>query len=205
MKPDFSQYESLFGRNIDYVREPQPEVLPAIRVLRIPAVKVSWLRRFSTPVHDRTVYVTQGMSQRSMNIPAEDAQRYPARIELITYSLGVYVGAQDGQDLVSAHLQALAAMPFQNDMFFGPLQTASVQEPICPGTDMNAFFFAVPDGIDMGKLCSCTAAAELVVSVMPITSAEHSFAVKNGSLALLELFEKKKVPNLFDVKRASAA
>ena len=205
MQSDFAKHESLFGRKIDYIRAPLPGVLPAISVLRLPAVEVSWVRRFSTPVHDRTVYITNGMSTMGMKVPAEEAQRYPQRIELIAYSPDVYIGAENGQDLVSVHLQALAVMPFQNGLFFGPLQTASVEEPICPGTDMIAFFFAVPDRIDMVKLCACTPAAQLIVSVMPITSAEHDYAVTNGASALLELFQKKNIPNMFDVRRTSAA
>ena len=204
MNDRFSKYESFFGRGVDYVRGPQPNTHPAVSVCRIPPAKVSFFRRFSTPVYDRTVYITHGMSVEPMHIPPDQTHIYPARIELISYCMGAYVGAQDGQDLVSAQLVGLAAMAFGHDMFFGPMHTAAPEEPMCPGTSMNAFFFAVPDGVDMKKLCSCTPAAELVVSVMPITSAERAYAVSNGPESLLQVFEEKKVPNFFDVNRPSA-
>jgi hypothetical protein len=55
----------------------------------------------------------------------------------------------------------------------------------------------------MSRLCSCAPAAQLVVSVMPITTAERNFAIKNGSEKLLALFERHRVPNLFDPFRRS--
>lgn len=204
MDDRFSKYESFFGRRVDYMREPQANVHPPVSVCRIPPAEVSFFRRFSTPVFDRTVYITYGMSAEPMHIPADKTHIYPARIELISYCMGGYLGAKDGQDLVSAQLVGLAAMAFGHEMFFGPMQTASLEEPMCPGTSMTAFFFAVPDGVDMKKLCSCTPAAELVVSVMPITSTERAYAVSNGIDSLLQVFEEKNVPNFFDVYRPSA-
>lgn len=63
---------------------------------------------------------------------------------------------------------------------------------------MSAFFFAVPDGVEMSRLCSCTLAAQLVVSVMPITSSERAYAVASGLEQFIELLEQRRVPNLFD-------
>jgi hypothetical protein len=133
-----------------------------------------------------------------MRIPSEEVSVYPARIELIAYCAGAYVGAYDGQDMVSAYLQALAQIPFNTDMFFGPLHTTAFEEPICPESEMRAFFFAVPDGVEMSRLCSCTPASQLVVSVMPITSSERAYAVEQGPDRLVELFAKHRVPNFFD-------
>ena len=63
---------------------------------------------------------------------------------------------------------------------------------------MSGFFFAVPTGVDMQRLCSCTPQAELVVSVVPISSSELDYKVKHGGFSLMELFEKKQVPVTFD-------
>jgi len=133
-----------------------------------------------------------------MRVPPEEARIYPASIELIACCKAAFVGANDGTDMVSLCLQALAAMPFQTDMFLGPMHTAALEEPIVPGSEMSAFFFALPDAIEMSRLCSCTPAAQLVVSVMPITSSERAYAVAHGPEKFIELLEQHSVPNLFD-------
>jgi hypothetical protein len=139
-----------------------------------------------------------------MQIPANEASIYPARVELIAYCSGAYVGAHDGQDMVSGYLQVLAQMPFDAEIFFGPMQTAALEERICPDSEMRAFFFALPDGVRMAPLCACTPAAQLVLSVMPITPSELDFAVNRGPDQLVELFSQKNVPNFFDPFRKSA-
>ena len=205
MDKRLSKYAAFFGRSRDFVREPQVGVTPAVSVARFPSLAAGFVRRVFTPVHDRCVYITHGMSEAQMHVPAQAASVYPSRIELIAYCPGAYIGAHDGQDIVSALLQWLAAMPFETGSFFAPLQTASLEQAICPGTEMSAFFFAVPDGLEMSRLCSCTPGAQLVVSVMPITASERAFAVQNGSARLIELFEKHHIPNLFDMSRKAVA
>jgi hypothetical protein len=141
------------------------------------------------------------MSSAEMRVPPQEASMYPSRIELIACCAGAYIGAFDGQDMVSLCLQKLASMPFQRDVFFGPLHLASLKEPIGQGTEMSAFLFAWPVGVAMRRLCSCTAAARLVVSVMPITASERDYALQHGPGRLIELFEKRRVPNVFDLTR----
>jgi Suppressor of fused protein (SUFU) len=140
-----------------------------------------------------------------MRIPPEEAALYPARIELIAYCEGAIVGAHDGQDMVSACLQSLAAMPFETEMFLGPLHTATLPEAISPNSDMSAFLFAVPDSVDMPRLCSCTPNAQLVVSVMPISLSERTYAVQHGPGRLIDLFAKNDIPNFFDPFRKAVA
>lgn len=203
MNAPFSKYEAYFGRSADFILEPREGTTPAVSVGRFPAVSTGFLRRFVTPVHDRVVYVTYGMSCNPMRVPDAEKQIYPSAIELIAFCKGPYVGEHDGTDMVATHLQALAGLPFQMDMFFGPMHTAALEERLSPNSEMSAFFFALPDGINMSRLCSCTPAAQLAVSVMPITIAERSFAVANGTERLVALFEQNNVPNLFDPFRRS--
>ncbi len=203
MDAQFSKYEAYFGRRADFTLEAQANVTPAVSVGRFPAVSTGFLRRFVTPLHDRVVYVTYGMSSKTMRVPEAEKLMYPSEIELIASCKGVYLGERGGTDMVSIYLQALAALPFETDTFLGPMQTAALEETVSPNSNMSAFFFAVPDGISMSRLCSCTPAAKLVVSVMPITTKERSFAVANGSEKLIELFEEKNVPNFFDLFRSS--
>jgi hypothetical protein len=197
------KYEAFFGRPADFVLEARSEDTPAISVARFPLVHAGFFRRFRTPVHDRFVYITHGMSSQPMKVPPDQAKIYPAFIELIAYSEGVYAGAHDGTDLVTLCLQALATMPFHNDMFLGPMHTAALEEPIAQGSEMSAFFFAVPEGVEMSRLCSCTPAAQLVVSVIPITTSERAYAVANGPERFLGLLGEHRVPNLFNPFRHS--
>ena len=150
------------------------------------------------PLHDKYVYITHGMSNIEMNIPENEKRVYPARIELIACCAGVYVGGVDGEDMVSATLRLLSLLPFATGIFFGPTHTASLDEPLCPGSKMSSFLFALPEGVDMSRLCSCTPRAKLVVSVMPIAESERSYMVDHGPTALIELFERHQVPNMFD-------
>lgn len=201
----FSKYQAFFGRPADFILESRAGAVPAISVGRFPAVSAGFLRRLVTPVHDRFVYITYGMSSAPMRVPPDQTHIYPSRIELIAYCARPYVGANDGTDMVALHLQALATMPFQTDMFFGPMHTAAIEEPMCPNSIMSAFFFALPDGVRMSRLCSCTPAAQLVVSVMPITSSERAYAVGNGSDRLVDLLDGAGVPNFFDPFRQAVA
>lgn len=203
MNSCFTKYAGYFGRDADFTLEARPDATPAVSVGRFPAVSTGFLRRFVTPVHDRVVYVTYGMSCKPMRVPEAEKHMYPSTIELIASCKGPYVGERDGTDMVATHLQALAALPFEMDIFFGPMHTAALEERLSPNSEMSAFLFALPDGMNMSRLCSCTPAAQLVVSVMPITTAERSFAVANGTEKLVELFEQNRVPNLFDPFRRS--
>jgi len=203
MNSQFSKYAAYFGRDADFTLEARADATPAISVGRFPAVSKGLLCRFLTPVPDRAVYATYGMSSKPMPVPASEKHIYPSAIELIASCKDRYVGERDGTDMVATHLQALAALPFEMDIFFGPMHTAALEERLSRNSEMSAFFFALPDGMKMSRLCSCTPAAQLVLSVMPITTAERSFAVANGAEKLLELFEQNRVPNLLDPFRPS--
>src|SRR5262249_5168901 len=40
-------------------------------------------------------------------------------------------------------LQPLAALPFEMDIFFGPMHTATLEERLSRNSEMSAFFFAL--------------------------------------------------------------
>jgi hypothetical protein len=138
-----------------------------------------------------------------MRVSSERGDRHAERIELLTYSKNPLVGAQDGQDMISAVLQVLATIPFAADIFFAPGFTAQFDEPFCSNSEMRAFLFTEPAGVEMSRLCSCTPGAQLVLSATPITVSEREYAVKYGPRGLIESFQKHGVPNLFDPFRKS--
>lgn len=194
-----AKYEAFFGRPADFVLDPISDAVPPIRVARFPAVSAGFFRRIFTPVHDRFVYITDGMSSTPMHVSENQVDIYPSRIELIAFCEGAYMVRDT--DVVSLSLRALAHIPFNEDMFFGPTHTAALPEPLGKDSEMNAFFFALPDGVEMKRLCSCTVGAQLVLSALPISASERDFAVRNGPAAFIQLLEQHRVPNLFDPYR----
>jgi len=167
-------------------------------VYRFPPTKAGFFKRIFTPLASDCVFITEGMSSYDMPVPRAERRVYPSRIELFACTTGAIGASSDGRDVVTAILQALAVVPFQQGIFFGPLQTCDLGERICTNSEMTGFLFAVPGGIEMGRLCSCTPSAELVVSVIPITASEIRYAKEKGSEQLIAQFEKAGVPPIFD-------
>jgi hypothetical protein len=132
MNGKFTKYEAYFGRSADFILEARAGTTPPVSVGRFPAVSGGFLGRFVTPVHNNVVYVTYGMSSKPMRVPEAERHVYPSSIELIAPCKAVYVGERDGTDMVAIYLQALAAMPFELGIFFGPLQTAALEERLSP-------------------------------------------------------------------------
>ena len=102
-------------------------------------------------------------------------------------------------------LQWLVTAVAERRTFVGPVQTIDLGVKICPDSEMTGFFFGVPDGVDMQRLCRCTQAAQLVVSVMPVTPTELQIVEKSGPEALIGAFEREGVKNLFDPFRKGIA
>ncbi len=199
------KYSAFFGRQPDIVLDPIPDDPQSPSVCRFPPTKVGFLKRIFTQLPSDCVYITDGMSRQEMPVPEIERRTYPTRIELIALSTAAIVGGNDGRDVCAAILQSLAVIPFRQSIFFGPLQTCDFGERICTNSEMTGFFFAVPDGVDMDRLCRCTPAAQLVVSVIPITPKEIQYAKEKGSEQLISLFEKAAVPNVFDPYRKGVA
>ena len=178
MDPSFSKYAAFFGRAPDFVRAPAPGVSLEVSVGRFPPKPAGFFRRLFTPVNDRWVYITSGMSAKPMRVSGEE--HHAERIELLAYSLSPLVGGPDGQDMISAVLQVLACIPFDAGIFFAPGFTAQFDEPFCSNPEMRAFLFTEPAGVEMRRLCSCTPGAQLVLSVTPITVCERDHAARHG-------------------------
>lgn len=198
MDPHFSRYAAFFGRAPDFIRTPAPDASPQVSVGRFPPKPVGFFRRLFTPVNDRWVHVTWGMSAKPMRVFGEEANTHAERIELLAYSINPPVGAQDGQDMISAVLQVLATIPFAEDIFFAPGFTAQFDEPFCSNSEMRAFLFTEPAGVEISRLRSCTPGAHLMLSVTPITVSERDHAAKHGPRSLIEQFIKQGVKNFFD-------
>jgi hypothetical protein len=200
-----SRYTAFFGRNADEILRPDPGVRGSCFAYRFPPTRVGFVARLFKSLPDVCVYITDGMSKSDMTIPPELQDTYPKRIELIACTRSPITGATDKQDVVIRLLQCLAGTVVQRQVLVGPGQTCDFGEKICPNTGMSGFFFGLPDGVDMRRLCRCTPAAELVVSVTPVTPGELALARKQGPRALVSAFEREGVPNMFDPFRRGVA
>lgn len=191
------KYAAFFGRYADLMLDPTPDLPRSPFVYRFPQTKAGLLKRIFTPLWSDCVYMTEGMSRYEMPVPSEEQRVYPSRIELLACAKEAIVGA-DGVDVVTRLLQLLAVIPFEQGMFFGPLQTCDLGRSFSTNSEMKGILFAVPDGVEMGRLCSCTPSAQLVVSVIPVTANEIRYAKDKGSDQLIAQFEKAGVPPVFD-------
>ena len=203
MEANFSKYAELFGHAPDFVRAPVTGADPQVSVGRFPPKPTSFLRRFLGQGAGRWTHVTWGMSAKPMRVSSQDGEKHAERIELLARSQNPIVGTRNGEDLISAVLQVLAAVPFAAGIFFAPGFTAQFDEPFCSNSEMRAFLFTEPAGYEMSRLCSCTPGAQLVLSATPITVSERNYLAKHGPRSLIELFQKHGVPNLFDPFRKS--
>ena len=203
MDANFSKYAALFGRAPDFVRPPAAGVHPQVSVGRFPPRPVGFLRRFFVPFSKRWVYITWGMSASAMRVSGKEADQHAARIELLAFSNTLLSESMDGQDMISGVLQVLAAVPFKAGIFFAPGFTAEFEEPFCSNSEMRAFLFTEPGGVEIRRLCSCTPGAQLVLCVTPITLSEKKYAVTRGPRGLIEIFMKQGVSNSFDPFRKS--
>lgn len=192
------KYAAFFGRPPDLVLNPSSDDERSPFAYRFPPTDAGFIKRIFTPLHADCVFITEGMSRYEMPVPQDEQSTHPSRIELLACTRGAIIGGEDGRDIVTVLLQSLAVVPFRHALFFAPLQTCDLGERICPNSEMTGFFFAVPDGVEMGRLCRCTPSAELVVSVIPITASEIGYAKDKGSSQLVALFEEAGVPNRFD-------
>lgn len=203
MGPSLKKYSDFFGRNPDFIREPLGEPKDSPFVYRFPEMKAGFFKRLRVPVSDVWVFITDGMSAKEMTVPNKAEASYPSRIELVAYAEHPVIGQSDDEDIITAVLQALALLPFEKNIFFGPLLTCNFGANICLNSEMTGFFFGVPGGVNMNRLCKCTQSADLAVSVIPISAAELKFVSSKGPDELVELFDKNGVPNLFDPFRKS--
>ena len=205
MKSNLAKYEAFFGRPADATLAPRGESTFSCFVHRFPKRQVGFFKRLFTPLNDVCVYMTDGMSSSDMSLPPDLQKTYPCRVELIACTEAPIVGGADNEDIVTRLLQWLAATVADRQTFVGPMQSIDLGEVMCPNSEMTGFFFGVPDGVEMQRLCRCTSAAQLVVSVIPVTSAELQIVQTSGPEALIQAFEREGVRNLFDPFRRGIA
>lgn len=188
-------YERMYGKP----ESVSHELLPQIPHIDVYTVK----RTLKQPSGDQVFYVlmTGGMSDLEMTVPrkARDVSR---RVELIFYC------AEPLEEYI-ATLRWVAHFPHDSKSWLGHGHTMPNGNPPAPfwGSDKLDTFIFLPPLITKDQQLS----SELVLGgepvdflwVVPLTTAECDFKLKNGFDAVLDLFQQNQHPFVFDPKRRS--
>ena len=164
----------------------------------------------ATPMKDRRVcdiWVTSGMSDMAML----DDDGDPFRRELIFY-------AEPGGDFAMA-LRAVARFPLEHETSLDHGHSIQLYGAFFVPGGAEALASETVDDVSLPHLVLLaplvrrhqTLSEELVIAgcpvdflwVVPISAAEHALKTQHGTDALLDLFEARKHPWLFDVERTS--
>ena len=188
-RPPFISRQSSGGRHIE--------------ALGFPPMKRSFWRSLLAEAHDTTIYVTAGMSDHPMAVPDSERHIYVPRVELMAVCDGQVVGGPTASDdVVTALLLLVADYVLDQGIFIGVGHTLDFQEPLSPNTQMSAFLFTPPEGIDEKRLRKCTQ-AQALLNVVPISAAELGLARSEGVAALVDRFAASGVAPVFDYLRPS--
>jgi hypothetical protein len=186
-----SAYERVLGKAIDVSHELVPQI-PHIDVYR-----------YQLTIADRPicVLVTGGMSDLPMTMPPH-AEDIPQRAELIFY-------CEESRPEYIDTLRWLAHFPHDAGSWLGPGHTVPNGNPPAPfwgSNDLNTIFFLSPIVSTHQKLPEeLTLGGDRVhfLWVVPLTTAECNYKLKNGFGAMMQLFGKNKHPLSFDPARKS--
>jgi hypothetical protein len=189
-------YEELFGKPLKVSHE----LLPLI-----PHVDVYIFRRaFKKEGVEQDVYalVTGGMSDLEMTLPQRAANDVPRRVELIFY-------CAEAREEYIATLRWVAHFPHSAKSFLGHGHTMPNGDPPAPfwgSTELDTLLFmppivkkdqTLPDKLQLGGQ------PVHLLWVVPLTTAECNFKLRNGFEAVLDLFQKHRHPYIFDPTRKS--
>ena len=188
-------YERMYGKP----ESVSHEVLP-----QIPHIDVYTIKRIlKRPSGDETFYVlmTGGMSDLPMTLP-RNANDVARRVELIFYC------AEPREEYI-ATLRWVAHFPHDSKSWLGhghTMPNGNPPEPLWGSDKLDTLFFLPPIITKDQKL-----SAELTLGgdpveflwVVPLTTAECNFKLKNGFEAMMDLLGQNQHPYVFEPKRKS--
>jgi hypothetical protein len=184
-------YERLFGKALRVSHE----LLPLV-----PHIDVYIFQRSSG---ERVTYslVTGGMSDLEMTLPSA-SKGAPRRTELIFY-------CTEPREEYIAILRWLAHFPHSGRSFLGYGHTMPNGDPPAPfwgSTSLDTILFVPPIVKKDQALPSELSLAGQPVHflwVVPLTTAECNYKLKNGFAAMMNLFQQNRHPHVFDPNRRS--
>jgi hypothetical protein len=183
-------YETLFGK-CDFVYHEMLPLVPHIDVYRFPP---SGSRAFHT-------FVTSGMSDLSMNSPAELGGSV-RRVELVFYA------SEDKQEYQEL-LRRLAHFPHDNHTWIHwghTMPNGTPPTPVFGSKALDTLFFMPtivrPDS-ELGDQLSWNGDPVNLVWCVPISTAECQLKLERGAEAIYDLFQEKRHPFVFAGDRKS--
>lgn len=188
--------EEAYGRLLGEMLSVSHEVFPLI-----PHIDVYTFKRLQG---DKGVcaLVTGGMSDLEMKLPREADEEVPRRVELIFY-------CSEPREEYIATLRQIAHFPSASKSWLGhghTMPNGNPPEPFWGTRKLDTLFFLPPIVAKDQALPS-----ELILDgqpvhflwVVPITTAECNYKLKNGFDAMMSLFQQNRHPYVFNPDRKS--
>jgi hypothetical protein len=145
------------------------------------------------------VLLTNGMSNRRMNVPSHIDPDTPRRAELIWYV------RQPTKQMVTT-LRWLAELPFLDDTWFNLGLRLPMPEPPISGCEFQTFLFLTPiirGDQELAEALRIGNDPVTLLTVHLISEAEYGLIRTNGLDPLLDLFVERDYPPIFDPNRPS--
>jgi hypothetical protein len=169
-----ARYDALFGTSASWSDDRD-----GIRVQRYRPRKNVMLE----PTSD--VFVTAGMSARSMNVPRVDV---PSRTELLVVAppewTKVYETGDDEFFVVDT-LRTTARYPFERNTFLGANHTVPAGRPLAPQTPMCGWVLTTPLILERPAPIATSHGDVTLLLMTPLHAAELAFAQSSGTAALM--------------------
>jgi len=190
-------YAAILGREPYLVKKPQSK--NHISVAFFPEINAGFFKRLMAEGCDQNIYISSGLSNYKMAPPLSQSYRPELHIELVAQTEGQITGGESGkEDVVSYILQMVADYIIDNTVFIEPGHTLDFEETLTTNSEMRGFLFSVPENIDIKRICKANKRCENLVSLIPLSRKELDFARNQGVGELINEFESKGVPPIFD-------
>lgn len=190
-------YSAVLGRAPYLVIEPQ--LKSNISVAFFPKIDAGFFKRLMAEGCDQNIYISAGLSNYKMEAPVNLPYKPELHIELVAQTEGQITGGESGkEDIVSYILQMVADYIIENSIFIEPGHTLDFEENFTTNSEMSGFLFSSPEDLDIKRICKANKQCESLVSLIPLSSRELEFARNKGVGELIDEFESKGVPPLFD-------
>jgi Suppressor of fused protein (SUFU) len=147
------------------------------------------------------VLLTNGMSDRRMNVPADVDPDTPRRAELMWY-------VRKPTSQIVTTLSWLAKLPFLDDTLFNFGLRVPMPEPPITGCEFRTFLFLIPiirRDQELAEALRIENDPVTLLTVHLISEAEYRLIRANGLDLLLDLFDEHDYPPVFDPNRPSYA
>ena len=184
-----SHYERHLGPIGEYVMHSTDDAQPHIDIYQFrPSAE-----------RDYWTLITGGMSNHRQSLPPDAPEQMAPRAELLMY-------VREPKPWMFRALKDLAEYPFKEETFLHWWHTVPNSRPVgSEASLLSAFLFLPPYYENPETFGSLEIDGDRVdmLWVVPITNAEHGYALENGNHALDELLAKAELDPVVDEQRMS--